>query len=541
MRRFSTISGLLLGGLIAPAQSSMNFSVNLTLGNGGPNWSNTLILAQTGSVRSLGNATLVMTGNSGPIGSSGIMGPVQVTFELAFNEIDTITIAYTMSDPNFADQTHTTVAMTGGTITGGTGAYAGATGSLDLTITKDSAGALWSTSTTTGSGTLTAAGSTTPLTLTNFRGWCCGWPTREEDYFAIPLTASGNLGNGTGMLKEYYYSNTNIPNGTPNVLGAVMISFNSTDSLILGYSYSPASSTDISPPNTFSGNLIGGTGKYANAIGAITWTSTNKGFSAVGTMTTNPGPVITQVKTIYGLPQIALNTWLEIHGHNLVPADTPATGVDWSNAPDFANGRMPTQLGPVGVGFGGGMLPGYIYWYCSAQTNPNCADDQINVLAPASLSLNDAAPVPVTVLSNGAPIARTLSFRSGYSPAFLSFDTKGHIAARHLDGSIMAPASLYPGSSTPAKAGETIELYGTGFGPVPGGIVEGSATQSGNLGGSLSCWIAGVNAPAVGALISPGLYQINLTVPKGTPSGDNPVSCIYAFYPTFPGALIAVQ
>jgi uncharacterized protein (TIGR03437 family) len=542
MKKIPTIAGFLFGCLIALAQSSTNINVNLILGNGGPNTSNTLVLAQTGSVGSLGNATLVMTSNSAPIGDSGIMGPVQITFELAFNEVDTIAISFTESDPNFADPTHQTVAMTGGTITGGTGAYAGASGSLDLTIAKDSAGALWSTSTTSGSGILTVGGSTKPLTLANFRGWCCGWATREQDYFLMPFTVTGNLGSGTGMVKEYYYFNTNVPNGTPNVFGAATINFNSTDSLILGYSYSPASTNDLSPPSTFSGNLLGGTGKYANAVGAITWTNTNKGFSATGAMTTNPGPVITQVKTIYGAPQVALNTWLEIHGHNLVPANTAASGVDWSNAPEFANGMMPTQLGPVGVGFGGGMLPGYIYWYCSAQTNPNCADDQINVLAPASLSLNDSAPVPITVLNNGAPIARTVSFRNGYSPAFLSFDTKGHIAARHLDSSLMAPSGLYPGLSTPAKAGETISLYGTGFGPVPGGIVEGSATQSGNLStAGLSCWVSGLNAQAVGALVSPGLYQINLTIPKGAPSGDNPVVCIYNFNPTFPGALIAVQ
>ena len=184
--------------------------------------------------------------------------------------------------------------------------------------------------------------------------------------------------------------------------------------------------------------------------------------------------------------------------------------------------------------------PGYIYWYCSAQTNPNCADDQINVLAPL-LSTADPYTVLVGVLNNGVPIAKTPVLRERSSPAFLSFDAMGHIAARHLDGSIMAPANLYLGSSTPAKVGETIELYGTGFGPVPGGIVAGSATQTGSLNTGLSCWVSGLNAQAVGALVSPGLYQINLTVPKGAPSGDNPVVCIYNFYATFPGALISLQ
>ena len=528
---------------LALAQTSTNINFNLTTGNSNYIWSNMLVLAQTGLVGSLGTATLAMISSSSPIsdphiGETGVTGPVQVTFKLAFNEIDTIVISFTENDPNFAGPTNTTVAMTGGTITGGTGAYAGATGSLDLTIVKDSAGAMWSTSSTTGSGTLTVGGSTTPLTLSNFRGWCCGWSTREQDYFTVPLTVSGNLGNATGTIVGYYYLASPM-----QVSGTATLTFNSTDSLILGFSYPPASGTDPSPPSTFSGNIHGGTGKYANAAGALTYTTTSKGYTVTGALTTSPGAAITQVKTIYGLPQIAFNTWLEIHGQNLVPADTPAAGVDWSNAPDFANGQMPTQLGPVSVSFGGGATPtpGYVYWYCSAQTNPNCADDQINVLAPTALGLNDASPMRLAVNNNGVPIADTSAFRVGYSPAFLSFDVAGHIAARHLDASLMGPSNLYPGLSTPAKAGETIALYGTGFGPVSPAIVAGSATQSGSMGSSLSCWIAGLNAPAVGALVSPGLYQINLTVPNGVPSGDNPVNCIYAFYPTFPGAVIAVR
>jgi len=129
-------------------------------------------------------------------------------------------------------------------------------------------------------------------------------------------------------------------------------------------------------------------------------------------MATYPGASITQVKTVYGLPQIAFNTCLEIHGYNLVPANTPASGVDWSNAPDFANGQMPTQLGRVSVRFGGptSTALGYIYWYCSAQTNPNCADDQINVLAPF-LGIDDPGPLVLSVLNNGVPVATADVFR----------------------------------------------------------------------------------------------------------------------------------
>jgi uncharacterized protein (TIGR03437 family) len=511
----------------AAAQSSTNLNLNLTIGNSNAFWSDDLLVAQTGAVASFGSASLVMTSSSGT--NNGASGPAQITFELAFSEADTIAINFTVTDPNFNLVDIITsggpLTLSGGTITGGTGAYAGASGSLDLTVGQTSSG----------SGTLTVGGNTMPLELSNFHGSCCGNGVREKLYVTMPVTVSGSLGNGTGTLKQYYYFNPLMSSGSAT------ITFNSNDSLTFGYSFVPTSSATGNPPSTFNGNLGGGTGKYANAVGSLTYkTNSLTSFSVTGTMTTAPGAVITQVKTVYGLPQIAGNTWLEVHGQNLVPADTPSTGVDWSNAPEFASGMMPAQLGPVGVGFGGAETPGYIFYYCSAKTNPNCADDQINVLAPP-LGISDPANMVLSVLSNGVPIARTAVFRAGYSPAFLSLDAKGHIAARHLDESLVGPSTLYPGLSTPAKVGETISLYGTGFGPVSAGIVPGSSSQSGPLGGLLYCWVSGFTAQVVGALVSPGLYQFNLTIPQGVTSGDNPVVCVYAFYATFPGALIAVQ
>ncbi len=531
----------IFGGALAVAQSSTGINLNINVGNTDLNVSNALVLGQTGSVGPLGNAALVITSSSEPNVNGTIGTPTQVTMELAFNEVDTIAISFTDNDPNFP--MGGTLAMSG-TITGGTGAYAGASGSLDLTITKAD-GALWSTATTTGSGMVTVGSTTTPITLSNFQGWCCGWATRQAPNFSGPVSVSGNLGNGSGTITGYYYpTNSSDPSSsTLQVSGTVTINFSSADSLTLGFGYTSVGAQTTEPPSTFSGILAGGTGKYANANGGLNYSATSNGFSVSGTMTTSPGVVITEVKTVFGAPQIALNTWFEIRGQNLVPADTPSNGVDWSNAPDFANGQMPTQLGPVSVSFGGNLspIPSYIYWYCSAATDPSCDEDQINVLAPPSLGLDNPSWVRLTVNNNGTPIAVAAPFRTGYSPAFLSFDALGHIAARHLDSSLMAPANLYPGASTPAQAGETVSLYGTGFGPVSNPIVAGSATQSGTMQAQLFCYVSGLSAQAVGALVSPGLYQINLTVPQGVPSGDNPVVCLYSFYSTSPGALIAVQ
>jgi uncharacterized protein (TIGR03437 family) len=539
VRRFAFVLWVASGAVVAWGQTTANIDLNLIANNDSApfTWENALTLAQTGSVGTLGYASLAFTSSSGGFGNSNYGGPTQITAELAFNEADTIAISFTY--PNGADfSTVGTLNFSGGTITGGTGAYASASGTLGLTIVKDDAAALWTTTTTTGTGSVMVGGNTIPLTLTSFRGWCCGWSTRERDYSLFQVSVSGSPGNASGQIKLYTYLNA-----PEAVEGIVTIPFNSNDSLTLGYGYTPTGQ-DTTPPANFTGNVVGGTGKYANAYGALNYTSTSGGLNVSGIMTLpSSGAAITQVKSAYGWPWMAANTWLEIHGTNLVPPDTPSAGVDWSNAPEFANGQMPTQLGPVTVTFGGGGQPGYIYYYCSARTNPNCADDQINVLAPL-LAQNNADPLRLAVNNNGTPIAVTAPLRDQFSPAFLSFDTVGHIAARHLDASLVGPATLYPGSSTPAKAGETISLYAVGFDRTGGTVlVAGSATQSGSFTIPAGyCWVSGISVDEVpSALVSPGLFQLNLTIPKGVPSGDNPVVCIDNFYPTLPGALIAVQ
>lgn len=273
-------------------------------------------------------------------------------------------------------------------------------------------------------------------------------------------------------------------------------------------------------------------------------TGTTK-LTVTGTMTIPPpnGPVITSVQTANGLSQLATNTWLVVKGTNLVPANTPSSGMDWSNAPDFANGEMPTQLGGISVMVNGN--PAYIYFYCSAATDPSCPSDQINVLAPLLGNGSISSTVPVTVTNNGITSPPFLALKSRISEAFLTFDLVGHVAAVHLNGTLVGPTSLYPGSSTPAKAGETISVFGIGFGnPTSGTLVAGSATQTGPLlvqGAGLNCWVGGATANVVGALISPGLYQFNITVPRTVASGDNLLNCIYDVQSTYGGVLLAVQ
>jgi uncharacterized protein (TIGR03437 family) len=119
-----------------------------------------------------------------------------------------------------------------------------------------------------------------------------------------------------------------------------------------------------------------------------------------------------------------------------------------------------------------------------------------------------------------------------------------YVIAQHANFSLLGPASMsQPGASfTPARPGETIILYANGFGLPSTTIVEGSATQTGQLPALPTVQIGNLPANVTFAgVISPGLYQLNVTVPASAPSGDNAVTCSYAGVTTPAGALIPVQ
>ncbi len=250
------------------------------------------------------------------------------------------------------------------------------------------------------------------------------------------------------------------------------------------------------------------------------------------------GPAITSVTTAYAGPVIAQNTFIVIKGANLVPATTPASGAIWSAAPSFASGLMPTQLNSVSVTVNN--KPAFVYFYCSAVTDPACAQDQLNILTPLD---NTIGPVPVVVTNGGVSSPPFTANMQAVAPSFLLFSTAGYVAATHANNSLVGPTSLYPGSSTPAAPGETIILYAVGFGLPATPLVNGSSSQSGSLPMLPVCQVGGNAAALTFAGLNgfPGLYQLNITIPATAVNGDNAVGCTYNGSSTPAGDLITVQ
>jgi uncharacterized protein (TIGR03437 family) len=237
-----------------------------------------------------------------------------------------------------------------------------------------------------------------------------------------------------------------------------------------------------------------------------------------------PPPVISQVQNASGeAATISQNTWIEIKGTNL-----SQTTRGWTGA-DFINGQMPLQLDGVSATVDG--QPAFVSYV---------SPTQVNVLTPLDAFTGQAA---VQVMAQGGASAAVNVTMLPYSLGFFAFNSDKYAAAQHLDYSLMGPANLIPGSTTPAKPNETIILYGNGFGQVIPAIVNGAAAQSGTLP---LPWpvvtIGGLQATVKFAgAVSAGLYQFNVVVPDNAPDGDNVLSATYKGATTHPGVFITVQ
>ena len=244
-------------------------------------------------------------------------------------------------------------------------------------------------------------------------------------------------------------------------------------------------------------------------------------------VTATTAPLVSLVANAEGEETtIAPNTWVEIKGSKLTP---PGDSRIW-RASDFVGNKMPTQLDGVSVTVNGHGA--YVYYI---------SPTQINILTPP-----DALPAEaqIVVSNNGAASAQFTALAQPLSPSFFVFSDGLHVAAIHLDGTLVGPSSFsVPGFTfSPAKPGETISVYTNGFGLTSIPVVAGSVTQGGTLSSLPAVTIAGRNAMVQFAgLVSPGLFQFNVIVPDSVPQGDYPIKATYGGAITQPGTLLTIR
>jgi uncharacterized protein (TIGR03118 family) len=219
---------------------------------------------------------------------------------------------------------------------------------------------------------------------------------------------------------------------------------------------------------------------------------------------------------------LAPNTWITINGANL--SETTRS----SNNGDIVNGALPTELDGVSVWVNGA----YAYLSYISPT-------QINALIPTTTAVGPAK----VWTNNGGLESSTVTIQvAALAPAFVLASDGKHVMATHADGTLVGPTAPAPNAASPAQPGETITLYGVGFGPTNPATPNGKViTAPLALVNQPTVMIGGANATVVSAnLTAAGDYTIQAIVPTNSASGDLSISAQVGTVSS-PAALITVQ
>jgi uncharacterized protein (TIGR03437 family) len=243
-------------------------------------------------------------------------------------------------------------------------------------------------------------------------------------------------------------------------------------------------------------------------------------LTPASTVTAGVPTIKSVVNAASGDPAIESGSWVTINGTNFAASDQT-----WDNA--ILGTVFPTTLGGVTVAIDGQPAP-------IAFVNQT----QINVLAPATRTIGDVKVVVSNASGSSAPATAAMQVAS---PGFFTFSQNQgkYVAAVVLDSAAsfqyLAPSGLLGSSvqSRGAKAGDTILLFGTGFGPTTTTLnpelAASVAYPLAHTGGDITAPLAQITIGGQAAqlqfcgMVSPGVYQINAVVPQGVASGDQPV------------------
>jgi uncharacterized protein (TIGR03437 family) len=204
---------------------------------------------------------------------------------------------------------------------------------------------------------------------------------------------------------------------------------------------------------------------------------------------------------------VAPGSLVSIFGTNLATTTASASSVPLS-----------TSLGGVSVTFNNIAAPLVFVSHSAAN------GDQINAQLPYELAGLSSAQV---VVNDGTASAPQTVQLAAQAPGIFFIGSGQAVAYGNSDYAFAAPTGSIPGvAAHPAKIldPQTLVILTTGLGAVDPSIATGVGDA--NLHKTIATpvvTVGGVNAPVVFSGLAPGfpgVYQINITVPAGSPTGN---------------------
>jgi uncharacterized protein (TIGR03437 family) len=216
-------------------------------------------------------------------------------------------------------------------------------------------------------------------------------------------------------------------------------------------------------------------------------------------------------------------SWISVYGSNFA-----LTSTVW-------NGNFPTSLGSVSVTIN--SKPAYLWYVSPGQLNVQAPDDSATGTVPVVVTTPFGTATSTVTL---APYAPSFSLFSGkYPAAIVGTSGPGNSGAGY---DYIGPVGAFGFPSRPVAAGETIILFGVGFGPTNPTVKAGQAYS-----GAAPCTtlplitIGGVPATvAFAGIVEAGLYQFNVVVPNAG-SGDQLLAASIGGQTTPAGIYVTIQ
>ncbi len=331
----------------------------------------------------------------------------------------------------------------------------------------------------------------------------------------------GGVGTGTWNFQLIYPGNGPSPVTAIAPPGSNELTF-SLSAGSLHFVFNESNGTSITfPYNT-------GSIAFVQALTACTGNPPSCSPSAVGqtpgatetgpvTGTFNPNPQIQDAITAGdyggGFTPIAPGTFMEIYGLNLA-----FTTGGWGNG--FVGNNAPTTVAGTSVTVGG--KPAFVSYVSPGQVNVNVPSDaplgsQAVVLTTSVGGASNSYSIPVNVTEPGL-----------LAPPQFKFKNKQYAVALFPNNVYVLPPGTFSGvQSQRAVPGDTIVLYGIGFGTVTPDDPAGVIVQNDNtLTTSLEVSIGGKSAKVLYDGLAPqlvGVYQFNVVVPDIPASDTTPL------------------